>query len=84
MMESKSYTAWFEDLGSGDVGQVGGKNASLGEMIRSLKAEGVRVPDGFATTAAAYREYLAGNGIEEAMRGHLQAMRDGRANASGN
>jgi len=79
MMESKSYTAWFEDLGSGDVGQVGGKNASLGEMIRSLKAEGVRVPDGFATTAAAYREYLAGNGIEEAMRGHLQAMRDGRA-----
>jgi pyruvate,water dikinase len=45
--------AWFEELGSGDVARVGGKNASLGEMVRALKDEGVSVPDGFATTATA-------------------------------
>jgi pyruvate, water dikinase len=50
------YNAWLEELGSGDVGRVGGKNVSLGEMDRALKDEGVRVPDGFATTATAYRE----------------------------
>ncbi len=52
------YIAWFDALGSGDVARVGGKNASLGEMVRALKSEGVRVPDGFATTAAAYREFV--------------------------
>jgi pyruvate, water dikinase len=52
---ANEYVAWLEDLGSGDVARVGGKNASLGEMIRSLKDEGVRVPDGFATTADAIR-----------------------------
>ena len=49
---------WFESLGMDDVARVGGKNASLGEMIRGLSAAGVRVPDGFATTASAYREFL--------------------------
>jgi pyruvate,water dikinase len=52
---------WFEELSRGDVGLVGGKNASLGEMIRALAAEGVRVPPGFATTADAFRAYLAAN-----------------------
>ena len=46
------HVKWFEEIGMGDVPQVGGKNASLGELIQSLKAGGVRVPDGFATTAA--------------------------------
>ncbi|MEN9877644.1 MAG: phosphoenolpyruvate synthase [Cyanobacteriota bacterium] len=54
----------FEQVGLSDIGQVGGKNASLGEMIQSLAAEGVRVPAGFATTAAAYRQLLAANGLE--------------------
>jgi phosphoenolpyruvate synthase/pyruvate phosphate dikinase len=47
---------WFEDLGADDVTVVGGKNASLGEMIRALKQEDIRVPDGFATTSEAYRD----------------------------
>ena len=42
---------WFKDLGMGDVERVGGKNASLGEMISNLAGAGVSVPDGFATTA---------------------------------
>ncbi|MBL8482459.1 MAG: hypothetical protein JNJ60_09695, partial [Rhodocyclaceae bacterium] len=49
----------FEHLRMEDVGQVGGKNASLGEMISQLAASGVRVPGGFATTASTYREFLA-------------------------
>lgn len=79
MASTENFTIWFEELGSGDVGRVGGKNASLGEMIGHLKSEGVKVPDGFATTAAAFRQYVASNGIEDAMREHLQAMRDGSA-----
>ena len=51
---------WFADLGMADLDQVGGKNSSLGEMIGNLAAAGVRVPDGFATTADAYRRFLAG------------------------
>jgi len=79
MAEGQAYIRWFEDIGSGDIGQVGGKNASLGEMIRNLKAEGVRVPDGFATTAAAYREYVAANALDKPMREHLAALRGGQA-----
>ena len=48
----------FERLGMSDLAQVGGKNASLGEMIRHLAAEGVRVPGGFATTAFAFHEFI--------------------------
>ena len=53
----------FEELRMADVGSVGGKNASLGEMINHLAQAGVRVPGGFATTAAAYREFLSANGL---------------------
>jgi pyruvate, water dikinase len=73
------YIAWFEELGSRDVVRVGGKNASLGEMVRNLKGQGVRVPDGFATTSQAYWEYLAANGIETALRERIDAMTGGRA-----
>src|SRR3990172_5857788 len=52
------WVAWFETLGMKDVPRVGGKNASLGEMIRNLTALGVSVPGGFATTADAYRAFL--------------------------
>jgi pyruvate,water dikinase len=72
-----SPVLWFEEIGMGDVPQVGGKNASLGELIQSLKAKGVRVPDGFATTANAYRRFLEANGIEPAMRSRIQAYRAG-------
>ncbi|MFZ9061931.1 MAG: PEP/pyruvate-binding domain-containing protein, partial [Steroidobacteraceae bacterium] len=67
------YTLPFEKLGIGDVESVGGKNASIGEMIANLASLGVRVPGGFATTAEAYRSFLASNGlagrIEEALAG---------------
>ena len=52
------YVIPFESLRNSDVGSVGGKNASLGEMISQLNAKGVRVPTGFATTAEAFNEFL--------------------------
>ncbi len=55
----------FEHLGRHDIEQVGGKNASLGEMISNLAALGVSVPGGFATTAAAYREFLAQDSLDK-------------------
>ena len=51
---------WFSELGMSDLEQVGGKNASLGEMVSQLADLGVRVPNGFATTAAAYRSFICG------------------------
>ncbi len=49
---------WFAEIGIDDVAQVGGKNASLGELYRQLVPKGVKVPDGFAVTAAGYRLFL--------------------------
>lgn len=59
------YVLWFDQLGMGDLPQVGGKNASLGEMITSLASAGVTVPGGFATTAAAYWEFIDSNQLRE-------------------
>jgi len=59
------YIKWFEELGIEDVAEVGGKNASLGEMYRALSGEGVLVPNGFAVTAGAYRVFLEVNGLNE-------------------
>lgn len=70
---------WFEEIGVDDVPRVGGKNASLGEMVRSLGDSGVRVPPGFATTADAYRSFLAENGIEKEIADHLSSYRGGKA-----
>ncbi|WP_445928509.1 PEP/pyruvate-binding domain-containing protein [Marinomonas sp. TI.3.20] len=58
---SNKYIRWFEEIGIDDVAQVGGKNASLGEMYQQLTAQGVRVPNGFAVTAEAYRKVLGEN-----------------------
>jgi pyruvate,water dikinase len=55
---SSSYIRWFNDVGVADVALVGGKNASLGEMVRELAPHGIRVPNGFAVTAAGYRHML--------------------------
>lgn len=70
---------WLHDLGLADMPSVGGKNASLGELVRTLAAAGVRVPDGFATTAAAWRDFVEINGIEGVIASHLEAWRAGRA-----
>ncbi len=64
----------FEQLRNTDVGSVGGKNASLGEMISQLTAKGVRVPTGFATTAHAYREFLAQNGLDKKINDLLDKL----------
>ncbi|MBS1247067.1 MAG: phosphoenolpyruvate synthase, partial [Proteobacteria bacterium] len=69
-----SYLIWFENLGMGDVGKVGGKNASLGEMISQLSAKGVSVPGGFATTADAYREFLAHGGLDARIKDRLAPL----------
>lgn len=60
-MNTSKYVIWFDELRMTDIGKVGGKNASLGEMISQLSNTGVRVPGGFATTADAYRDFLGQN-----------------------
>ena len=64
----------FEQLRMTDVEQVGGKNSSLGEMISQLAGSGVRVPGGFATTAQAYRDFLAQSGLDAKINAMLDAL----------
>ncbi len=66
--------AWFADIGLADLEQVGGKNASLGEVVGNLFAAGVRVPDGFATTADAYRRFIGDTGLAQQISGQLAAL----------
>jgi len=68
------YIIWFEHLGMSDVDRVGGKNASLGEMISNLANAGVTVPGGFATTSHAYREFLATDGLKDKIDETLDAL----------
>ena len=65
MSRSALSVIWFEDLRRSDVPRVGGKNASLGEMIANLPARGVRVPPGFATTADAFWRFVENNVLKE-------------------
>jgi pyruvate,water dikinase len=65
------YILWFDGLGMDDVNRVGGKNASLGEMISHLKGMGVSVPNGFATTADAFREFLDQSGLNDRIQALL-------------
>ena len=68
---------WFSDLGLSDLDQVGGKNASLGEMVRGLASAGVKVPDGFATTADAYRRFLSRSGLDTRIEDILEGLDSG-------
>ncbi|WP_417665248.1 phosphoenolpyruvate synthase [Pseudidiomarina sp.] len=61
----QDYVLWYDQLGMNDVNRVGGKNASLGEMISHLAGAGVDVPNGFATTAEAFNEFLEQSGVNE-------------------
>jgi len=65
---------WFNELRMADVARVGGKNASLGEMISQLAHAGVRVPDGFATTADAYRDFLGQDGLDKRIEARLETL----------
>jgi len=71
------YIRWFEELNKQDIPLVGGKNASLGEMVGALRPAGIKVPPGFATTAAAYRYFLSENGLDEKIPSCLKGYHAG-------
>jgi len=73
-MKKQERVVAFDHLRMSDVERVGGKNASLGEMISQLHASGIRVPDGFATTAFAFHEFLGVNGLKERIDEALSAL----------
>ncbi|MFT6326944.1 MAG: pyruvate,water dikinase, partial [Crocinitomicaceae bacterium] len=64
-MALSNYISWFDSLAMSDINEVGGKNASLGEMISNLAQSGVKVPKGFALTTAAFKLFLVNNEIEQ-------------------
>lgn len=78
MTAQQGYTITLAELGNQDVDKVGGKNASLGEMIQHLKGAHIRVPDGFATTALAYQTYLSETGLAERIEKQLHRFQDQR------
>ncbi|VXC22774.1 phosphoenolpyruvate synthase [Arthrobacter sp. 9AX] len=76
---TNAHVKWIENTGIGDIASVGGKNASLGELSRALRSAGVRVPEGFATAASAYRAFLESNALEARIRAYIEEYRAGRA-----
>src|SRR3989344_3054901 len=64
MPAGQKHIVWMRDIGMDDVAQVGGKNASLGELIRTVVPQGVRVPQGFCVTASAYYYFLKETGLD--------------------
>ena len=70
----QEYVLWYQQLGMNDVERVGGKNASLGEMISNLANAGVQVPGGFATTAYAFNEFLEQSGVNEKIYQELDSL----------
>ena len=76
-MRNTDYANYVRDLASlrmSDVALVGGKSASLGELIGNLASAGVRVPGGFATTAQAYRDFLADSGLDARIAARLATL----------
>jgi pyruvate,water dikinase len=76
-MAAKKFVLRFDEVSSRDGGRVGGKNAALGEMIRALKKQGVRVPDGFATNADAFRLFVHKNKIDKKIRAEIHRLKKG-------
>ena len=70
----QEYVLWYQQLGMQDVNRVGGKNASLGEMISNLAGAGVEVPGGFATTADAYNQFLEQSGLNDKIHDLLDSL----------
>jgi pyruvate, water dikinase len=73
-MNAPRFIRWFKEIGIGDVGLVGGKNASLGEMYRELTSKGIRIPNGFAVTAQGYRHFLKVSGLEDKIATMLRGL----------
>jgi pyruvate,water dikinase len=78
MSIKESHVIWFEELSRTDVPRVGGKNASLGEMVRALGVKGVKVPPGFATTAEAYWRFVEANGLTQTIAATLADYEAGK------
>lgn len=74
----EKYILRFDEINNEDVDKVGGKNASLGEMIQTLTKERIRVPHGFATTASAYWEFVEVNHIEGKIREQIDELHKGK------
>jgi pyruvate,water dikinase len=74
IMEKLEFVRWFKDIGMDDVGSVGGKNASLGEMYQNLTSHGVRIPNGFAITAQGYFRFLQENHLDNVLQGLLASL----------
>ncbi|HIK28428.1 MAG: phosphoenolpyruvate synthase [Oscillatoriaceae bacterium SKW80] len=77
MKAETQYIRWFETLSALDVSLVGGKNASLGEMFRALKHQGIKVPDGFATTTEAYKKFVEANELNDKIQLLLEKFKSG-------
>ena len=75
-MAKAEYILWLESVNNQDIERVGGKNASLGELIGALKSQGIRVPDGFALTAEAYWGFIQENDLEPQIQAQLKAFAD--------
>lgn len=80
MATSKTFIRQLSDVRMEDVGSVGGKNASLGEMLGTLGAQGVAVPEGFAVTVAAYHAFVAHNALDEAIRAKTTCLKEDLSN----
>jgi pyruvate,water dikinase len=78
MQADQRYVIWFSDPLSSEIGRLGGKNASLGEMTRNMRDQGIPVPDGFALTAQAYWAYLEANQLKGEIARRLSARRKGK------
>jgi pyruvate,water dikinase len=71
------YIVWLSEPAAADVATVGGKNASLGEMTQQLVSEGIAVPDGYATSVAAYWDFLDASGLRKTIEQTLDAYKRG-------
>src|SRR3989338_2295616 len=77
MEKDKQFILWFDQISIEDVSLVGGKNASLGEMYRTLAPKGVNIPNGFAVTASAYLYFIEKSGIAEQIKAILSDLNTG-------
>jgi len=82
MTENTDYVRWFEDVGMDDIQEVGGKNAALGAMIQELQDEGIRVPEGFATSSQVYWEVIRQNSLDDFITARLDDLQQGRKKLS--
>jgi pyruvate,water dikinase len=77
MSKEDALILWLEEVNNADVGLVGGKNASLGEMYQELRPKGIRIPNGFVVTAKGYRYFVEKSGLNEVIKKKLSDLNTG-------